>query len=137
LKDVEIEMTIISTAGFGYPRIGENREWKKLLEEFWGGKIDEESFQKEMRELRIRRLLRQKKSGVGWVPSGDFTLYDSVLDHVAAFNLVPERFHNLGAPDSLAVYFAMARGIKGAVACEMTKWFDTNYLSQCSFSILG
>jgi 5-methyltetrahydropteroyltriglutamate--homocysteine methyltransferase len=126
-KDVEIEMAIISTAGFGYPRIGENREWKKLLEEFWSGKRDEESFQKEMRELRIRRLLRQKKSGVGWVPSGDFTLYDSMLDHIAAFNLVPERFHNLGAPDSLAVYFAMARGIKGAVACEMTKWFDTNY----------
>ncbi|WP_239614880.1 5-methyltetrahydropteroyltriglutamate--homocysteine S-methyltransferase [Cohnella mopanensis] len=120
-------MAIVSTAGVGYPRIGENREWKKLLEEFWGGKREEDSFRKEIRELRIRRLLRQKKSGVAWVPSGDFTLYDSVLDHVAAFDLVPERFRYLGKPDSLAVYFAMARGIEGAPACEMTKWFDTNY----------
>jgi 5-methyltetrahydropteroyltriglutamate--homocysteine methyltransferase len=126
-KGVDMKMAIISTAGVGYPRIGENREWKKLLEEFWSGKREEESFQIEMRELRIRRLLRQKKSGVAWVPSGDFSLYDSVLDHVAAFDLIPERFRQLGAPDSLAVYFAMARGIEGAVACEMTKWFDTNY----------
>ncbi|WP_331872315.1 5-methyltetrahydropteroyltriglutamate--homocysteine S-methyltransferase [Cohnella abietis] len=124
---MDTAMAIISTAGVGYPRIGENREWKKLLEEFWGGKRDEESFQKEIRELRIRRLLRQKKSGVAWVPSGDFTLYDSVLDHVAAFDLIPDRFRHLGANDSLAVYFAMARGIEGAPACEMTKWFDTNY----------
>jgi 5-methyltetrahydropteroyltriglutamate--homocysteine methyltransferase len=120
-------MAIVSTAGLGYPRIGENREWKKLLEEFWSGKRDEESFRKEMRELRIRRLLRQKKSGVAWVPSGDFSLYDSVLDHIAAFDLIPQRFRHLGEPDSLAVYFAMARGIEGAPACEMTKWFDTNY----------
>jgi 5-methyltetrahydropteroyltriglutamate--homocysteine methyltransferase len=120
-------MAIVSTAGLGYPRIGENREWKKLLEEFWGGKRDEASFQKEMRELRIHRLLRQKKSGVAWVPAGDFSLYDSMLDHVAAFDLIPQRFRHLGAPDSLAVYFAMARGVNGAVACEMTKWFDTNY----------
>lgn len=77
--------------------------------------------------MRIQRLLRQQKSGIAWVPSGDFTLYDSVLDHVAAFDLVPERFRRLGKPDSLAVYFAMARGIEGAPACEMTKWFDTNY----------
>jgi 5-methyltetrahydropteroyltriglutamate--homocysteine methyltransferase len=120
-------MGIISTAGLGYPRIGENREWKKLLEEFWSGKRDETSFQKEMSELRIRRLLRQKKSGIAWLPAGDFSLYDSMLDHVAAFDLIPQRFRHLGTPDSLAVYFAMARGIDGAVACEMTKWFDTNY----------
>jgi 5-methyltetrahydropteroyltriglutamate--homocysteine methyltransferase len=122
-----LEMAIVSTAGLGYPRIGANREWKKLLEELWSGKKDELSFRTEMRELRIRRLLRQKKSGVTWVPVGDFSLYDSVLDHIAAFDLVPERFRTIGAPDSLAVYFAMARGAQGAVACEMTKWFDTNY----------
>ncbi|WEK55193.1 MAG: 5-methyltetrahydropteroyltriglutamate--homocysteine S-methyltransferase [Candidatus Cohnella colombiensis] len=120
-------MSIVSTAALGYPRIGENREWKKLLEAYWSGKKDQSSFQTEMRDLRIRRLSRIQQSGVNFVPSGDFTLYDSMLDHIAAFSLVPERFKDLGTPDSLAVYFAMARGIEGAPACEMTKWFDTNY----------
>ncbi|MFC5702022.1 5-methyltetrahydropteroyltriglutamate--homocysteine S-methyltransferase [Cohnella faecalis] len=120
-------MANVLTAGLGYPRIGEQREWKKGLEQFWAGKQDEEAFRKEMRELRIRRLLRMKESGVALLPSGDFTLYDSMLDHIAAFDLVPERFRKFGASDSLAVYFAMARGKEGAPACEMTKWFDTNY----------
>lgn len=120
-------MTVVATAGLGYPRIGEQREWKKLLEEFWNGKRKEESFREEMRALRIRRLLRLKRSGVTWVPSGDFSLYDGMLDHIAAFDLIPERFRGLGTPDSLDVYFAMARGREGAPACEMTKWFDTNY----------
>lgn len=120
-------MAIVTTAGLGYPRIGENREWKKTLEAFWRGETDESAFRAAMREIRIRRLLRMKRSGIVWIPSGDFTFYDSMLDHTAAFDLVPERFRRLGAPDSLAVYFAMARGAKDAPACEMTKWFDTNY----------
>ncbi|MDB4868790.1 MAG: metE [Cohnella sp.] len=120
-------MTIVTTAGLGYPRIGERREWKTLLEQFWSGKKSEDDFRDAMKDLRIRRLLRMKRSGITWVPSGDFSWYDSALDHIAAFDLVPERFREIGEPDSLAVYFAMARGREGAPACEMTKWFDTNY----------
>jgi 5-methyltetrahydropteroyltriglutamate--homocysteine methyltransferase len=120
-------MAIVSTAGTGYPRIGEQREWKKLLEDFWSGKRNEEDFRASMKDLRIRRLRRLKQSGMTWVPAGDFSLYDSVLDHIAAFDWVPDRFRRLGEPDSLEVYFAMARGHEGAPACEMTKWFDTNY----------
>ena len=126
-KGVWCDMAIVTTAVLGYPRIGENREWKKTLEAFWKGEIDESAFRAAMRDIRIRRLRRMKQTGVTWIPSGDFTFYDSMLDHAAAFNLVPDRFRRLGAPDSLAVYFAMARGAQDAPACEMTKWFDTNY----------
>ena len=28
----------IKSSNLGYPRIGENREWKKSLELFWAGK---------------------------------------------------------------------------------------------------
>ena len=120
-------MAMVATAALGYPRIGENREWKKTLESFWKGGLDEASFLGAMREIRIRRMRKLKRSGITWIPSGDFTFYDSMLDHAAAFDLAPERFRRLGAPDSLAVYFAMARGAQGAPACELTKWFDTNY----------
>lgn len=120
-------MSIVATAALGYPRIGENREWKKSLERFWSGKSGENEFREEQAELRIRRLLRMKRSGVAVLPSGDYSLYDGILDHTVAFDLVPERFRDLGAPGSLEVYFAIARGAEGKPASEMTKWFDTNY----------
>ncbi|MBB6633676.1 5-methyltetrahydropteroyltriglutamate--homocysteine S-methyltransferase [Cohnella thailandensis] len=120
-------MAKVKTAALGYPRIGEKREWKLLLESYWGGKTNREDFLAQMKELRIRRLKRLQASGIDYIPVGDFTLYDSMLDHSAAFGLIPDRFAGLASQDALDAYFAMARGASGAPACEMTKWFDTNY----------
>ena len=57
--------------------------------------------------------------------SGEFTLYDHVLDHSAAFNAIPPRYVGLGISD-LDVFFAMGRGRQtGGVdvpAAEMKKW---------------
>jgi len=47
-----------------------------------------------------------------------------MLDTSIMLNAVPPRFQKL--KDEI-LYFAMARGNKGAVAMEMTKWFNTNY----------
>lgn len=59
--------------------------------------------------------------------SGEFSLYDHVLDHSAAFNVIPKRYTGLGL-SPLDVYFAMGRGRQsGSVdvpACEMKKWRD-------------
>lgn len=60
--------------------------------------------------------------------SGDFTLYDHVLDHSAAFNVIPARYtgYNLSPLD---VYFAMGRGRQAdgvdVPASEMKKWYET------------
>ena len=54
----------------------------------------------------------------------DGTLYDQVLDWVFALGLAPARFQKLSGYD---LYFAMARGTEGAVALDMSKFFDTNY----------
>lgn len=40
-------------------------------------------------------------------------------------DIIPDRFRNI--QDDTDRYFAMARGSESAIACEMTKWFDTNY----------
>lgn len=115
------------SGNLGYPRIGKGREWKKALELYWAGKLEEEAFQAEMKAIRLRNLKTQQERGIDVIPVGDFTYYDHVLDTAAMFGLVPERFQYEGGVPSLAVYYAMARGSREATACEMTKWFNTNY----------
>ncbi|QUL53089.1 5-methyltetrahydropteroyltriglutamate--homocysteine S-methyltransferase [Paenibacillus tritici] len=117
----------LKTSSLGYPRIGKNREWKKLLEAYWAGKIDEQSFRSQMEEIQLQHLQTQQQAGIDLIPVGDFTFYDHVLDTAAMFGIVPERYGYKGGEIPLDLYFAMARGNAGATACEMTKWFNTNY----------
>jgi 5-methyltetrahydropteroyltriglutamate--homocysteine methyltransferase len=122
-------MTVIHTPGF--PRIGAERELKWALESYWRGDSDEQALQATARTLRERHWRIQAAAGVDYVPVGDFSLYDHVLDHSAMFGAVPPRFGRDADPAALSTYFSMARGRApdgiAAAACEMTKWFDTNY----------
>ncbi|TXK84689.1 5-methyltetrahydropteroyltriglutamate--homocysteine S-methyltransferase [Paenibacillus sp. N3.4] len=115
------------SSNLGYPRIGENREWKKALEAFWSGKVEELAFNKQIEQIRLDNLKLQQAKGVDLIPVGDFSLYDHMLDTATMFGLVPKRFPYEGGVVPLSTYYAMARGSQGATACEMTKWFNTNY----------
>ena len=119
-------MEVISTV-VGYPYIGENREWKRIVESFWKGEIFEEQFHEQFKELRLKNIQRQQALGVDYITVGDFTLYDRMLDLAVMFGLVPARYQTLENETELTRYYAMARGAKNVVACEMTKWFNTNY----------
>jgi len=110
----------------GFPRIGAQRELKKALEEYWGGKIDAAQLQAVSKELRLQNWRLQKEAGIDLIPSNDFSLYDQVLDTTCMVDALPCRFKNTGL-SPLDTYFAMARGATGTAACAMTKWFDTNY----------
>ncbi|GAA5892966.1 hypothetical protein JCM5296_003394 [Sporobolomyces johnsonii] len=118
------------SAVLGFPRIGAKREVKKATEAYWAGKISAEDLQKVAKEQRIARWQLIKDAGVDVVPSGDFTLYDHVLDFNYTFNIIPSRFAKANVSD-LDRYFAMGRGRQvGDVdleAQEMQKWFDSNY----------
>lgn len=120
-------MKQIVNSNLGYPRIGNNREWKKLLERYWSHELTEVEFHEEMKQLRLSNLLKQKNKGIDMIPVGDFTYYDHILDHAMMFGIIPERFKQPENSSSLNLYFSMARGNKNAQACEMTKWFNTNY----------
>lgn len=111
----------------GYPRIGADREWKKALEAYWAGRLDEASFRSRLRDIRLERLRRQRAKGVDVIAVNDFSFYDHMLDTAAMLGLVPERFGYEGGLVPLPVYYGMARGAANAPACEMTKWFNTNY----------
>ncbi|GIN70193.1 5-methyltetrahydropteroyltriglutamate--homocysteine methyltransferase [Bacillus sp. J14TS2] len=121
-------MTQINSSNIGYPRIGEQREWKKALEKYWNGGISQQELLDTTKEIRLNGLRKQKESGIDLIPVGDFSLYDHVLDTALMFGIVPQRFQNSGlSASSLDTYFAIARGTKEAYASEMTKWFNTNY----------
>lgn len=112
----------------GYPRIGEKRELKKIIEKYWKGEASEEELSGISKNTREKNWLTQNNLGADLISSNDFSLYDQVLDMCITLGCIPERFANL---TGLEQYFAMARGIQkeglDITAMEMTKWFDTNY----------
>jgi 5-methyltetrahydropteroyltriglutamate--homocysteine methyltransferase len=119
-------MTIASNLGF--PRIGRRRELKFALEQHWAGELDEAGLIERAQALRLAHWRQQAGLGASHVPSGDFSLYDHVLDTACMLGAVPPGYGWPGGPVSLASYFALARGTRdGVPALEMTKWFDTNY----------
>ena len=120
-------MNVVSTV-VGYPYIGENREWKRTVEPFWKNQISEQQFEQQMKALRLQHIKRQQALGLDLITVGDFTYYDRMLDLAMMFNVIPNRYTHLRENESpLACYYAMARGAEQVVACEMTKWFNTNY----------
>jgi len=117
---------MIRTAVLGFPRMGPNRELKLALERHWAGESSPDELHAVARELRAAAWSRMREAGIDSIPSGDFSLYDQMLDTAWGLGAIPERF---GRPevDDLPAYFAMARGADEARPLEMTKWFDTNY----------
>jgi len=117
----------------GFPRIGADRELKKSLEAYWQKKISSQQLEDSCRQLRQRHWQLQANAGINLIPVGDFSRYDQVLDLSCLLGVVPPRFknHQTGHLVNNDTYFAMARGEQrdgeAIAACEMTKWFDTNY----------
>lgn len=115
----------IQSMCFGYPKIGQSRELKKALESYWKGSISKERFLCLLEKINAGRIIKQQESNIDLITSNDFSYYDFILDLSTMLGVVPERFLNVS--DDLDLYFSMARGNDNAIACEMTKWFDTNY----------
>jgi 5-methyltetrahydropteroyltriglutamate--homocysteine methyltransferase len=115
----------------GFPRIGAQRELKFALESYWKGQSSRDDLIATGAQLRQRHW--DDQSDLDFVPVGDFSFYDHVLDTSFLLGHLPARFQNYsGHP--LDNYFRVARGRSApavsdvAVAAgEMTKWFDTNY----------
>ncbi|PQO30248.1 5-methyltetrahydropteroyltriglutamate--homocysteine S-methyltransferase [Bremerella cremea] len=114
----------------GFPRMGANRELKRLLERYWQGKIGAEALNEGAAEVRATNWQWQAEAGITQVPVGDFSLYDHVLDWAIRVGAVPAAYRTAKLVSHLDRYFAMARGSQQGVdlpAMEMTKWFNTNY----------
>ena len=121
---------MITTHNLGFPRIGAHRELKKALERYWSEDLPQSALLEEGRRLRHQHWQLQQEAGLNLIPTGDFAWYDQMLNHSLMLGAVPQRF-GIADPTDIDTLFRMARGRapsgQPAAACEMTKWFDTNY----------
>jgi 5-methyltetrahydropteroyltriglutamate--homocysteine methyltransferase len=113
----------------GFPSVGKRRELKQALESFWNGGLCAESLLQAGTELKKRHWRIQKDAGLDSVTTGDFSLYDRMLDTTCMLGAIPPRFEPCLGDAPLDRYFGLARGDakRNIPALEMTKWFDTNY----------
>ncbi|KAJ1966680.1 methionine-synthesizing 5- methyltetrahydropteroyltriglutamate--homocysteine methyltransferase [Dispira parvispora] len=131
-------MVAVLSSVLGFPRVGAQRELKKLIEGFWAGKVSEADLSQQAQALRVQHWKLQRDRGIDQIPSGDFSFYDLVLDTAYQFGAIPARYQSI--PTGFDQYFAMGRGLQGSIrnvegeevqidvpAMEMKKWFDTNY----------
>ena len=128
---------MITTHNLGFPRIGAQRELKFALESYWKGQLPAADLHALGHTLRQRHWTQQ--ADLDWLPVGDFSFYDQVLDMSQTLGNLPARaLHGHGT--ELDAYFRVARGrsapgqadpacctAHAVAAGEMTKWFDTNY----------
>lgn len=112
----------------GFPSMGRQRELKQALESFWRGDTSAKDLTGTAHQLQESHWAIQRDAGLSYVTTGDFSLYDRMLDTSLMLGAVPARFARCGK-DALTRYFALARGdaSRNIPAMEMTKWFDTNY----------
>ncbi|WP_297448981.1 5-methyltetrahydropteroyltriglutamate--homocysteine S-methyltransferase [Ferrovum sp.] len=122
------------THNLGFPRIGDKRDLKFALEDYWNDRLS----RRELKEIGagLRHQHWQDQKILDWTPVGDFSFYDQVLDMSFTLGNLPERALGFDG-NALDNYFRVARGRSaqstqssccgGIAAGEMTKWFDTNY----------
>lgn len=120
----------MTTSIIGYPRIGANRELKFAIEKFFRQELSEVELKTLAAQQRRDNWQKQAAAGITYIPSNDFSFYDTTLDTAFALNIVPQRYRDLGV-SPLETYFAAARGHQSAAgdvkALAMKKWFNTNY----------
>ncbi|MDJ0625456.1 MAG: 5-methyltetrahydropteroyltriglutamate--homocysteine S-methyltransferase [Candidatus Caenarcaniphilales bacterium] len=122
---------MVTANNLGFPRFGEQREFKFATEKYWKSESTETDLLKSLAEIRAKNWKLQKEAGIDLIPSNDFSYYDQVLDMCCLVGAIPDRYSALFTDNkvSLELYYSMARGNTGKdlTAMEMTKWFDTNY----------
>lgn len=121
----------VLTSVSGFPRIGANRELKKIIERYWKSDAILDDVREEAKVLRARHWRLQAENGIDLIPSNDFSYYDQMLDTAILLGAVPERYTALNFENKEDTLFALARGYQGergdVTALPMKKWFTTNY----------
>ena len=103
----------MKTYAYGFPKLGQNREFKKMVEDFWKNN-DSQKLVEGISKIQKDNIAIYKKS-IDSFPDGEVSFYDFMLDTAILFGVYD--------PKDLKEYYELCRG---ANALEMTKWFNTN-----------
>jgi len=106
---------LMKTYAYGFPRLGQNREYKRIIENYWKKNIGEEEMLHRIQSLDEERLAKYE-TYVDLFPVGEMTLYCNMLDTAIMIGLYTKGDYK--------DYFELCRGKK---ALKLTKWFNTNY----------
>lgn len=98
----------IATHILGFPRMGQQREWKSTLER------TAQQLEDQTAALRARHWQLQRYAGLDHVSVGDFALFDPVLDHIQLLGCAPAGQAGGAPPDG------------APPALKTAQWFDTN-----------
>ena len=105
----------MKTYAYGFPRLGKNREFKKVVEAFWKKTVSQSDTAQALDNLQAE-MLSVYQNNVDLYALGEMTGYDPMLDTAIMVGL-----YN---PKGMDEYYELCRGKN---ALEMTKWFNTNY----------
>ena len=104
------------TSVSGFPRIGQNRELKKIIEAYWKGAASLDEVRGTAKELRAKHWKLQAQAGVDLIPSNDFSYYDQMLDTAILLNVIPQRYKRLAFTNPEETLFAIAAAIRATRA---------------------
>ena len=82
----------MATSVIGYPRIGNLRELKFASEKYFKNEITASQLETVAKSIREYNLGVQVKGGIDYIPSGDFSYYDAVLDASVLLNAITNRY---------------------------------------------
>jgi 5-methyltetrahydropteroyltriglutamate--homocysteine methyltransferase len=105
----------MKTYAYGYPRIGQNREYGKVLEKYWQGELSEKELSNALNGFQ-KNIIETYRQYVDFFPVGEMTYYDSMFDTAIMLGMYK--------PSTTREYYDLCRGKN---TLEMSKWFNTNY----------
>jgi len=105
----------MKTYAYGFPKLVNDRKFKKSIESFWAKKISEEQLFADLREIE-KNIQNIYEKYIDFYPAGEFSYYDNMLDTALILGVYDYK--------NIDNYFSLCRGKD---ALEMTKWFNTNY----------
>ena len=109
---------MVKTIAYGFPRLGQGREYKKSVENTWKQNFSKESI--DALEGGLKKLqsnmVANYQVNVDEFATNELTAYDFILDAAVLIGLYK--------PADWEAYYNHCRG---GHALEMTKWLNTNY----------
>lgn len=129
-------MKPIMTHGLGYSRLAEKRELESALDAYVRGEIMRPALEQVASQLRRRQWMAQAEAGLDWVPCGDFSFCDPVLDTTCLLGNIPERLGWRGPEADIDTRLTLSRGPRrpgerspdgvSLTPRQTAPWFDTN-----------